>query len=148
MYGGIGGLIDGNITSKQEEINKLEAAKNLDGSKVNPGLDVVGEIATSVLPYIDEDSWLIRKRNEVSPIWLGAGDTVALATGLNLGAGTVSAIGAGANNMFRGNGPKISKRQAFGKGISTGIGKRTAWAAGIGGGLAILKALTAGGIEQ
>ena len=146
MYGGIGGLIDGNITSKQEEINELVQAKNLDGSKVSSGVDAVGEIVGALTP-----EWAmpaIHARNATQPVWLGINDTAALATGMHLGAGTLSAIGAGAKNLFRGNGPAVSKGQAFIKGIGNGFGKRTGIAAAIGIGNAILKSLTSGDIEQ
>lgn len=146
MYGGIGSLIDSNTTSKQKEINELKAANDLDGSKVNSGFDGIGEVADITMPFIPDS--LIQYRNEVAPIGLVVGDSIALTAISNSLAGSLSAAKAGADNLFRDAGNKVSKRQAFVKGIGEGFGKRTGWSIGLSALNAVVKSLTAGEVEQ
>ena len=150
MYGGLGGFIDGNINDKQKEIDKLVAAKE---QKVDPGVDVIGSIAGTILPK----SW-IDKRNE-TPTWaLGLGDSALLFGAGTLGSGHLAALGPlGKKLRPKWLGGKDVSWRTIGKEMGRGVGevmfnrkrlfRRGGVALGLGIANAIVKGLTGGAPE-
>lgn len=92
MYGGLGNVVDKNITEKQETIEELENVKNLNGDKVNGGIDLLGDIF-SYMPIIGGDH--SKSRNEASSGSLLLGDAALLAGGSTLMKATGGGLHAG-----------------------------------------------------
>lgn len=151
MYGGIGGLIDSSIDSKQKEIDKLVAAKE---NKVDPGVDYLGDVFHTLIPSfgLGLDDKLISARNKTPNLLLAAGDWAALTGASALGAGTLAGLGAYKDNKqpkwLGGTGKKVPVFKTAGNAMFTGNGKRAKVALSVAAINALAKYLTGGAPES